>query len=294
MIKNALTVIGITARRFLLDWRASVIFSVLYAALLAALYLFVSTKEATTWQLVMTALYAVAAPILLLAILSASVNYITLEGTTGTLMRRTVRDFWKVLVIGLPLLMLAIGVAYALHRLQVRYGLPADGSEQRATEVAVRSADDTGVVSVTPLRWINVLFTSLRLLLLGIALPLVAIHLWIMAARDGFGKAIKNLFRVVASAFAPQSLMIYGIGLFVFALVPYFLIFTRTPVDSGWLEVVILSMRLTLAFVFTLWGWVITVGALATLSAETTRDEATRSAAGATEQQSTFSESATA
>ncbi len=294
MIKNALTVIGITARRFLRDWRASVIFSVLYAMLLAALYLFVSTKEATTWQLTMTALYAVAAPILLVAILSASVNYTTPEVSAGALMRRTVRDFWKVLVIGLPLIVLAIGVTYTLHRLQVRYGLPADGSVQRVTEVVMRSVDDTGVVSVRPLRWINVLFTSLRLLLLGIALPLVAIHLWIVAVRDGFGKAIKNLFRVVASAFAPQSLMIYGIGLFVFALVPYFLIFTRTPVDSGWLEVVILGMRLALAFIFTLWGWVITVGALATLSAETTRDEATRPVAGATEQQSTFSESAAA
>ena len=293
MIKNALTVIGITARRFLRDWRVVVIFSVLYAALLAVLYLFVSTKEATTWQLMLTALYAVAAPILLLAIQSASVNYTTPEVTTGTFMRRTVRDFWKVLVIGLPLLMLAIGGAYALHRLQARYGLPANGREHRATEVFMHSSDDAGVVSVTPLRWMNVLFTSLRLLLLGIALPLVAIHLWIVAAREGLGKAIKNLFRIVASAFAPQSLVIYGIGLFVFALVPYFLIFTRTPVDSGWLEVVILGMRLALAFVFTLWGWVITVGALATVSAETTRDEATRPAE-ATEQRATFSESAAA
>ncbi|MDQ5838240.1 MAG: hypothetical protein M3379_15790, partial [Acidobacteriota bacterium] len=63
--------------------------------------------------------------------------------------------------------------------------------------------------------------------------------------------------------FSAQSIFIYAVGLFVFGLMPYFIIYTRTPVSNGWAELIIFAVRLALAFVFTLWGWTITLGALA-------------------------------
>src|SRR5947209_1097393 len=107
------------------------------------------------------------------------------------------------------------------------------------------------------------LVLSLWLILLGIILPLVAAHLWLSAARDGLLFTLKRIHRVTARAFAPQSVFIYVVGFFVFAIVPYFILFTRTQVSNGWAELFFFALRLALAFVLTLWGWTITLGALA-------------------------------
>ncbi|HEX8352790.1 MAG TPA: hypothetical protein VF611_07825, partial [Pyrinomonadaceae bacterium] len=117
-----------------------------------------------------------------------------------------------------------------------------------------------------PLHWQEALVSSLWLLLLGFALPLAAAHLWLSAARDGLGATLKALHRVVGRAFAPRSVLVYALGLFVFGLTPYFVIYTRTAVSNGWAELLLLSLRLALAFALTLCGWVITLGALARLT----------------------------
>jgi hypothetical protein len=115
----------------------------------------------------------------------------------------------------------------------------------------------------SPLHWQEALVSSLWLLLLGFALPLTAAHLWLSAARDGLGATLKGLHRVVGRAFAPRSVLVYAVGLFVFGLTPYFVIYTRTAVSNGWAELLLFGLRLALAFTLTLCGWVITLGALA-------------------------------
>jgi hypothetical protein len=117
-----------------------------------------------------------------------------------------------------------------------------------------------------PLRWTSVLFTTLRFFLLGIVLPLAGVHLWIAVAHQGLWGAVRKILAVLARALAPQPVLIYTVGLLVFGLLPYFLIFTRTPIKNGWAELLIFGLRLALAFVLTLWGWIITVGALARTS----------------------------
>jgi cytochrome bd-type quinol oxidase subunit 1 len=87
--------------------------------------------------------------------------------------------------------------------------------------------------------------------------------LWIGAARDGLKQTIKRSPRILARAFAPQSVVIYAMGFVIFAVVPYFLIVPRTPVSSAWwLDAGLLVARLLLAVLFSLIGWVVTVGAL--------------------------------
>ena len=58
-------------------------------------------------------------------------------------------------------------------------------------------------------------------------------------------------------------MLVYLIGFFVFALVPYFVLYTRTSVTNGWAELLIFGLRLVFVFALTLWGWTITLGALA-------------------------------
>jgi hypothetical protein len=255
MIKDTLKAVGGAARDLFRNPRASALLSALYAALLACVYVFFATGVANVWQLVLSALTALAAPLLLFVLLAAVAHVALNREGFGTLARRTLRDFLKIALLGLPLIALAVGVVYLLGKLEAH--LP---QVQEASRVYAPSslASKPG-----PLHWQEALVSSLWLLLLGVVLPLIAAHLWLSTARNGLAATLRVVHRVVGRAFAPQSVLVYLVGLFVFGLMPYFVIYTRTSVSNGWVEVALFALRLALAFVFTLWGWTITLGALA-------------------------------
>ena len=255
MIKDSLKAVGDSAVGLFRNPLGLLLLSALYFALLACLYVFFATGVANGRQLVLSGLTALAAP-LLFFILQAAVVGFSQPGTGfGALLRRMPRDFLKVLLFGLPIVALAVGLIYLLGVLQAH--LP------KIEEAPHVYASATHAEPPAPLHWQDALVSSLWLLLLGIVLPLLAAHLWLSAARVGLLPTLKKHHRVVARAFAAQSIFIYAVGLFVFGLMPYFIIYTRTPVSNGWAELVIFAVRLALAFVFTLWGWTITLGALA-------------------------------
>ena len=207
-------------------------------------------------HLTMTLITALAAPILFFLLQAASVNYTRDESTKRQpLLGRAARDLPKLILVSIPLILAGVALAYGLNRLQSRFGLSSS-----ATPLSTYP-----VVTAPPTRfaWSSILFSTARLLLLGVMLPLLAIHTWLAVVRRGLGAAIKNFGGILRSAFAAGSITIYALGLLIFALLPYFLIFTRTPVSSPWLELVIFGLRLALAFALTLSGWVITIGALA-------------------------------
>jgi hypothetical protein len=260
MIKNSLLAIGTTARELVRDWRSLGLFNALYAALIAALWLFFSTKEASAWQLVLTALLAVAAPVLFFLLQSAgAVRYAWNEAPPATLFRKSVKALWKIILVSVPLILLAVLLAYLLNKLQARFPV-TDAARPALIPVSHPSAAHPPVL---PLRWPDVFIASLRLLLLGVVLPLAAIHLWLAAARDSFIGTVRRVPQILARAFSAQSVLIYAVGLILFLLMPYFLIFTRTTIRNAWAELLLFGLRLALAFVFTLWGWLVTVGALA-------------------------------
>lgn len=255
MFKESFKAIGDAAVGLFRNPLGLLLLCALYFAMLACVYVFFATGVATVWQLVLSALTALAAPLLFFVLQAAVANF-ALPGTGfGALLRRTPRDFLKVLLLGLPLVALAVGIIYLLGLLQAH--LPKIEEAPHAYVAAPHTEPPA------PLHWQDALVSSLWLLLLGIILPLVAAHLWLSAARDRLLPTLKKIHRVVARAFTAQSVLIYAVGLFVFGLMPYFIIYTRTPVSNGWAELTIFGSRLLLAFVFTLWGWAITLGALA-------------------------------
>jgi hypothetical protein len=262
MIKNAFKALGEAARGLFRNRGALLALSALYAALLATVYVFFKTGEAHTWQLAVSALAVVLAP-LLFFVLQAALTH-NAQGDVGALalLRRALRDFPKVLLLGLPLAALAVLCVYLLNKLQAYLPKPSEAA------VTVQFMPQVQGPPPVRLRWQDVLLSSLWLLLLGFVLPLLAARLWLSAARDGLKSTLKRAHRVAGSALAPQSFVVYAVGLFVFGLMPYFVIFTITPVGSAWAELLIFGLRLALAFVLTLWGWAITLGALARLTPE--------------------------
>lgn len=272
MIKEALAALRAAARTLINRRGALALILVSALALLLACYLFVTTREATTMQLLVTLLAAVAAPVLFFLVQAASVNY-TRDAAAGnmvTLLGRAARDLPKLILASLPIILLGVALIYGMNKLQAKY-LDAT-REARIAEQAARDemmytrGEDSYPPRATPpppLDWWGALFTAARLLTLGILLPLIAIHIWLAVARRGLVATLKGLFSVLRLALAPRSVTIYTLGLLVFGVLPYFLIFTRTSVGTAWLELSIFGLRLALVFTLALLGWVVTVGALA-------------------------------
>jgi hypothetical protein len=260
MIKEALAALGHSARDLFRNWRGLLLLAAVYAGLLACLYLFFATGVATAWQLAYgTALAGVAAPLLWLLLEAGAANAALPGATARTVARRAPRDLPKVLLLAIPLVALGVLLVYLLGKLP--------GWLPKVEEAPhVFAGGPSAGPRPAPLHWQEALVTSLWLLLLGVALPLAAAHLWLAAARDGLGATLKAFHRVVGRAFAPRSVLVYALGLFVFGLTPYFVIYTRTSVSNGWAELFVFGLRLALAFVLTLAGWVITLGALARLT----------------------------
>lgn len=256
MIKDSLNLIADSTRAAFRGWRGLLLLALLYFVPYACVYLFFSLGVASGWQLALSGLTTLAAPLLLFVLIAASANFALPERQTpGAVARGALRDFWKVLLLALPVAALGWLVFYLLGKLQE--ALPKIEETPRAIINA------TAESRPTPLHWQEALISWLWIILFGVVLPLLASHLWLSAARDGLKATLKNIHRVAARAFAPRSVLVYTIGFFVFALLPYFVLYTRTPITSGWGELLMFGLRIAVAFVLTLVGWTITLGALA-------------------------------
>jgi hypothetical protein len=121
------------------------------------------------------------------------------------------------------------------------------------------------------------LITTLRFVLFGVAFPLATIHLWIEASvcdvRASFAGGLKTIFgtigRALARAFSSDSVFVYGLGLILFVLGPYLILFVPVTVKGTKTDFAIFILRLALAFVLTLIGWIVTVMTLLRVSATT-------------------------
>ena len=260
MIKDVLNALASATRRLFRSWRALLMMLALYLAMIGSLYLFFSTREATIWQLLVTFALGIIAPVLWFVIQGMAVRYAAEDGA-GKLFIRSLADFWKLALIAIPLfLVVGLAVSY-LGSVEIK-------SMQEAVRsvAAPRRLPSPRVPAVRSAPWQAVALSTLQYLLMLLVLPLASIHLWIDAASAGLKTAVKRFPRTFVRAFAPRSVLTYAIGFVMFAIVPYFLITRRTPVTSPWLDVSLLGVRLTLAVLFSLIGWVVTVAALTSLA----------------------------
>ncbi len=245
-------------RKVFTNWRAMLLLAIVYASLLAALYFFVAVREASFGQVVLTFALAIAAP-LLFFVLQSMVAAQTEEVSAGLLLRKSLASFWKVILISLPLIALAILIAYLLAKAQSRFGATLNNPDlpHRLAETANAQPPSR------PIDWKIALLSTVRYLAFGLVLPLMAIHLWLATVNEGLGSAVRKLGTHLARAFAPQSVLIYIAGFLVFGVAPYLLLFKTTQTKHAWLELLLLVTRLLVVFALTLFGWAITVRALA-------------------------------
>jgi hypothetical protein len=263
------------ARKVFTNWRAMLLLAIVYALLLAALYFFVAVREASVAQVVVTFALAILAP-LLFFVLQAMVASQTDEVTAGSLLRRSLTSFWKLILISLPLIALAVLIVYLLSKAQAHWSI---GFVNPDAEVSHRLATAANAPHpARPINWKVAMLSTIRYLTFGLLLPLAAIHLWLATAREGLVAAVKKVTSHLARAFAPRSVLIYIAGFLIFGVAPYFLLFKNTSTNHAWLELFLLVARLVVVFALTLFGWVITVRALGQNSTNSRSDLANEAA----------------
>jgi hypothetical protein len=202
----------------------------IYGALLGAGYLFVSTREATISQLVLTFVLVVLAPALFFALQAVSVNYVSGAGARS-LVKKIASDSLRLIAVSVPLILITAFAVYGLGKI------------------------DSHLTVVTAVRY----------LLVGVVAPLLTIQLWVTASRDGLGPLLRRAPQTAVKAFAPQSVFIYVCGALIFAIAPYFLISHSNQIERAWLEVSLLVVRLLVSAALILFGWVTTIGTLSLL-----------------------------
>lgn len=259
---SALKTIFAATRRLLRLWRVMAVMAAVYASLLAALFLFVATKEATRWQVMWTLIFAALAPALFFLLQAMIVNYAHGETKAITLLRRSFRDSCRLALSSIPLALLIVLFIYLVNKPSSYSALQLPFPRFAQETWPPTPPHPSSISQTAPLSWSQLALSTLRLLVFAVILPLGAIHLWGATVRDGLLTAIKKLPRNLAHAFAPRSALVYAIGLILFGLIPYFLLFTHTPASNPWVEFSLFVARLLLVFVFTLYGWALTINAL--------------------------------
>lgn len=245
MYRKSASAVLAAVRMLFKSWLTLPLMIAVYGAFLLAVYLFVSTREATIAQVVLTFTVMIAAPLLFFVLQSASVNYT--NGSTG-LLRKSLRDTAKLVAVTLPVIGLTLLAVYLVGKLQGSLAVNPETSQP---------ASPNAVTTLTVIRY----------LLIAVIAPLVTIQLWIAASTRGLLAIVRNLRETVKRAFAPQAVVIFAFGFLIFAVAPYFLLAQTIEIERTWLEVSLLTARVVVSALLILLGWVTTVGAISILNA---------------------------
>jgi hypothetical protein len=254
-----------TTRAILTNLRALAIFAGVYALLLATLYFFIATREATVWQVLITLVFLVLIPAEFFIFQAAIIDRALDQKFHW---RAILITAFKLFVATIPILIIGCVLFILLNKWQAHFPAPS---------AAALPVTPGRPPKPQPLHWPTLLFATLRGLLFAIALPLATIHLWIEVAacdlraslRSGAKTILKRLGNRFSCAFTSESVLIYALGLIIFVLVPYLILFVPIPVKGTKTDFAVFILRLVLVFVFTLIGWIATVTTLAKTNTET-------------------------
>jgi hypothetical protein len=232
MIKDIFEAIKTAGRKIFTNWGASLISFLIYGALLGVIYLFFTTREATTFQVLLTIMILPLVAIFLFFLLQAmGLSYVRGVGV-GYLLKSALSDSWKLLLVTIPLILIACLILLLGGRINSR------------------------------------VVTYLHYLLLYLVFPLIAIHLWLSTVRDGIALAFRGIWRSIKDALGPRSLLIYALLVLIFGVAAYFLFFTKTPLSGEWAELWLFGVRFVAALLAIFTGWLLTLGSLAELTAK--------------------------
>jgi hypothetical protein len=250
MVKDVFHSIAAAAQRLFANWAALLISLSMYAALLGAIYLFFTIREATATQVALNLILPIAAVALFFMIQAMGLSYVRIGVGAAYLLKRSFEDCWRILLASLPLILIAWLIVYLF------------GKADQAFFIESGAAGSKSMVW----GWGAIAAHAVQILLLHVLLPLIAIHLWIAAVRGGLVAAFKGINRVVTRSLAPRSLLIYVAICAVFGAIVYLLLFKSITFKNEWTELWIVGIKTALALLLTFIGWLLTLGSMSELT----------------------------
>jgi hypothetical protein len=233
----------------------TVVLFVLYALLLVSFYFFISTREATVWQVLVTYVLLFLVPALFFVFQAAILDFARQRRFA---LKQILLSALKLFLVTIPVILIGAFVWWLMNKLQARFPAPI-------APVAFAPSPKPQT-----LHWPTMLITTLRFVIFGVAFPLATIHLWIEASvcdvRASFAGGAKTIFgtigRALARAFSSEAVFVYGLGLILFVLGPYLFLFVPIHPKGTKTDFAVFILRLLLAFLFTFVGWVVTLTTL--------------------------------
>ena len=151
MLTEAFRSIATATRTVFKSWRSMLLIAIVYAALLAALYAFIAVREASIAQVVATFALAIAAPLLFFILQSMIMRSIAGANDVGvgSLIKTSLASFWKLILITLPLVALAVLIAYLLAKAQAKLGSSIPETAQEIPRRLAEGARD----NAKPIDW---------------------------------------------------------------------------------------------------------------------------------------------
>ena len=247
-------------RSTLTNLRALVIFLLLYALLLVSFYFFISTREATVGQVLVTYALLFLLPAEFFVLQAAILEFARQRKFA---VKNILISALKLAAVTIPVLIIGALLWWLMNKLQARFPAPL-------APIVYPPAP----AKAPPAHWPTLLITTLRFVLFGVALPLATIHLWIEASvcdvRASFAGGARNIFgtigRALARAFSSESVLVYGLGLILFVLGPYLILLPRLTFSGTKTAFTLFVVQVIVALVLLFFGWIVTVVTLARLS----------------------------
>ncbi len=249
MIKDILHSIAAAAQRLFVNWAALLISLFLYLALLGSVYAFFTIREATISQVALNLILPVVAVSLFFLIQAMGLSYVRIGVGAGYLLKRSLKDCWKILLASLPLVLLAWLIVYLFGKADQTYFTEALTAESKARA------------------WGAIAVHAIQYFLLLILIPLLAIHLWIATVREGVAAAFKGFGRSVVRALSPRSLLIYAVICAVFGGIIYFLFSQQATFKGPWTQLWAVGIKIALMLLMAFIGWLLTLGSIAEITA---------------------------
>ena len=251
MVKDVFHSIAAAAQRLFVNWAALLISLSMYSALLGALYLFFTIREATATQVTLNLILPIAAVALFFMIQAMGLSYVRTGVGATHLFKRSLKDCRRILLASLPLILIASLAVYLFDKADQAFFIVPGAAGSKVMRWG----------------WGAIAVHAVQILLLHVLLPLIAIHLWIEAVSQGVAASFLEFKRVVTRALAPRSLLIYAAICAVFGAVVYLLLFKTITFKSEWTDLWIVGIKTALALLLTFIGWLLTLGSMAELTA---------------------------
>jgi hypothetical protein len=249
MVKDVFHSIAAAGQRLGANWAALLISFSMYAAMIGAIYLFFTIREATATQVALNLILPIAVVALFFLIQAIGLSYTRSGVGAGYLLKRSLADCWRILLASLPLILIAWLIVYLFGKADQTFF-----SESLTAESKARA-------------WGAVAVHAIQIFLLHVLLPMIAIHLWIATASEGLAAAFKGFGRVVMRAIAPRSLLIYVVICAVFGAIIYLLLFQQATFKGAWTQLWAVGIKTALALLLVFIGWLLTLGSMAELTA---------------------------